>query len=102
RRRARSDLQSVPTRRSSDLHDDREGSLDGRAEPGNITCDHVNDLAVGGVWSARDEGSGDRAFAWESEGECARCPEFAFDAPEGEDRKSTRLNSSHVKISYAV
>src|SRR5690606_895693 len=23
-------------------------------------------------------------------------------APEGEDRKSTRLNSSHVKISYAV
>src|SRR5690606_40554965 len=25
-----------------------------------------------------------------------------FAGPDGEDRKSTRLNSSHVKISYAV
>src|SRR5690606_19907013 len=27
---------------------------------------------------------------------------FAVQTPQGEDRKSTRLNSSHVKISYAV
>src|SRR5690606_32327848 len=35
----------------------------------------------------------------------ARCAQVAFSEPTysiGEDRKSTRLNSSHVKISYAV
>src|SRR5207302_3456520 len=29
-------------------------------------------------------------------------PRFRLTLPEQEDRKSTRLNSSHVKISYAV
>src|SRR5207249_5242580 len=34
---------------------------------------------------------------------CRKCgAEIFADAPEGLDRKSTRLNSSHVSISYAV
>src|SRR3989442_2083538 len=29
-------------------------------------------------------------------------PELIVEAPDNQDRKSTRLNSSHVRISYAV
>src|SRR3989454_3715579 len=32
----------------------------------------------------------------------ARCPEFAEPSGRSADRKSTRLNSSHLVISYAV
>src|SRR5690606_41400603 len=75
------DLHSFPTRRSSDLDDPSpEAHLPGA------------------------EGAGDRSFRQrhpggrEPDGLEPRVPQGADVA----DRKSTRLNSSHVKISYAV
>src|SRR5690625_7034434 len=62
----------------------------------------TSELTVGGLLKhlAVDE---DDMFAWKLAG---RPPETWLLAPEGEepglDRKSTRLNSSHVAISYAV
>src|SRR3712207_7758564 len=50
-----------------------------------------------GVWGAHGPGSrvrGPRGSAWES----LRWPSWASER----DRKSTRLNSSHANISYAV
>src|SRR5438067_9586057 len=67
------DLPSFPTRRSSDLPD-RRRELRLRLVP------RARGLGTAGVWVSR----GDRA----DDG--------------GQDRKSTRLNSSHVSISYAV
>src|SRR5256885_6008288 len=37
-----------------------------------------------------------------AEGGDRACPQGALGRPGGEDRKSTRLNSSHLVISYAV
>src|SRR5690606_41181987 len=88
--RARRGLQSFPTRRSSDLllqrdERDRDVRPDG----------HVHDPAGVGI-----EARGDI----EREDRCARTVQRVDRLGERafEDRKSTRLNSSHVKISYAV
>src|SRR5690606_41955487 len=76
----RLDLLSFPTRRSSDLYSCRYGSLVPRRGMG---------------WRPRRCGR-------------ARCGprsvrlQVHVDAVQLLDRKSTRLNSSHVKISYAV
>src|SRR5690606_40998402 len=88
-------LHSFPTRRSSDLgvadedlalrHARRAGDgvgplrVDGLGGPGLLTR--------GGV-------DADQAAVQGTDDDLA--------VPGGEDRKSTRLNSSHVKISYAV
>src|SRR5690625_1031925 len=70
--------------------------------------------AVSGVWSARPRAALDlpgRAGAGPSpydggmalsEEQVARIVEIAMDLARQGDRKSTRLNSSHVAISYAV
>src|SRR5690606_40023015 len=77
------DLHSFPTRRSSDLGSPAvlpalgSAGADGRPDPGR------------GLLAQGDRGTGQT-----SGGAPARSP--------GQDRKSTRLNSSHVKISYAV
>src|SRR5690606_41709951 len=86
-------LPSFPTRRSSDLagvgrpqhaqHDQGEGHVDTAVE--EVEQDRRNAVA------------GDAPHA----GLSLRA-EDAAPEPCPEDRKSTRLNSSHVKISYAV
>src|SRR5690606_12033327 len=44
-----------------------------------------------------------RAFrTWTSSGQSTDCSEYNNKVDDDTDRKSTRLNSSHVKISYAV
>src|SRR5690606_41592324 len=81
------DLLSFPTRRSSDL-DARTG------QPGAQLAvvpdgQHASTL---GAWRGRAEVDGSVVLR----------DDLGADAPPGQDRKSTRLNSSHVKISYAV
>src|SRR5437868_11199685 len=71
------DLPSFPTRRSSDLGG----------------C-----LAGAGVFGAADGSAG----GLRADGEVGEREEGAVYVAGGEDRKSTRLNSSHVSISYAV
>src|SRR5690606_42056632 len=73
------DLHSFPTRRSSDLRRKRRGHL----------------RAGGGLDRAAHGGGGPQHLA------AGRLRNFAS-AGHSQDRKSTRLNSSHVKISYAV
>src|SRR5262245_64034643 len=76
------DLPSFPTRRSSDLPGDRlpAGDAQPAVDPGLVR--------PAGVFQRRlDPAPGGRPAG------CGR---------EGADRKSTRLNSSHLGISYAV
>src|SRR5690606_40325367 len=89
-------LPSFPTRRSSDLaifltpHHDRLAALSARDGRGNL------DPARRGPYRGRTRHQawrrGARAGLLRARVRPARRP----------DRKSTRLNSSHVKISYAV
>src|SRR5436305_9100107 len=56
----------------------------------------------GGAWNAKDRSAEDpfnRAIA--ASGALVVAVDLTL-APEAPDRKSTRLNSSHVRISYAV
>src|SRR5205807_10494836 len=90
------DPHSFPTRRSSDLEHclvrdvESGGAVGGVAQSaalgGHSACQRVGVvLAALEVWSA---GAGDRGVQRVG--------------PAGQDRKSTRLNSSHLVISYAV
>src|SRR5690606_41841332 len=86
---AHRDLHSFPTRRSSDL--------DQRVNPERII------LCIG----KRHESSGRRTTPAECRGPSLQCRKplqvhSGWCARPVTDRKSTRLNSSHVKISYAV
>src|SRR5690606_40743086 len=76
------DLHSFPTRRSSDLH----GPISGSPVEGSGVL-----FVLQGVLTPEQEGDPE-------EGYFHAIPLDVF----SEDRKSTRLNSSHVKISYAV
>src|SRR5207302_11211792 len=76
------DLHSFPTRRSSDLDGDR---------PDAAQDDRRRRRRHGG-WLRDGRDQPDRPER----------PARAVPAQAGRDRKSTRLNSSHVKISYAV
>src|SRR5690242_17788809 len=46
--------------------------------------------------------SGRSAFRWKAARRSSRCSTTCCSGPEKPDRKSTRLNSSHMSISYAV
>src|SRR5690625_7837284 len=73
-------LHSFPTRRSSDLlNDDADYELTNDLFTLDLMTNEITKLTngKGGYYGARF-------------------------SPNGEDRKSTRLNSSHVAISYAV
>src|SRR5690606_41238779 len=75
-------LHSFPTRRSSDLT--LQPRLEQHSSHANLDmCGHIEGLVLQAV-SQGDIGDGDGLFHVRT------------------DRKSTRLNSSHVKISYAV
>src|SRR5690606_40891842 len=88
---AHRDLHSFPTRRSSDLaaqraqHIDPDDRLCGREHIAVVLQHHLD----AGVENPRGH---------------VRALDVPPDAQKGPalDRKSTRLNSSHVKISYAV
>src|SRR5699024_12398493 len=71
-------LHSFPTRRSSDLADAEEG------EAHKPWCDELDERDSEVTDSSLQTQSGALQALWK------------------EDRKSTRLNSSHVSISYAV
>src|SRR5690606_41251058 len=90
-------VSSVPTRRSSDLVDG--GAVadlgDGHAEQGSGAFQPVDDRFVHVRGGADD---GDRGGFLQ----LADAPVLGEALCAGSDRKSTRLNSSHVKISYAV
>src|SRR4051812_49566970 len=80
-RALRADLHHFPTRRSSDL---------GRSELNDapyIDRDAVWELKREALWEIFESGEPPEEFA---------------SAPRRRDRKSTRLNSSHMSISYAV
>src|SRR5690606_42051853 len=79
--RDRRDLHSFPTRRSSDLRRDLQPGLSGLADP------------LPARSGADDQDLGARRDQHARPGQALEVPG---------DRKSTRLNSSHVKISYAV
>src|SRR5690606_40944873 len=92
------DLHSFPTRRSSDL--DPTVSLEWLVEDGQQVL--ANQLLLRLSGPARAILSGERAalnFLQTLSAVATRCRQYADLV---RDRKSTRLNSSHVKISYAV
>src|SRR5207302_9591253 len=80
------DLHSFPTRRSSDLGDTPE------------VIEAVSWLGRG----ALAEKQADRAVRYAVEAQRLVGKRSPDEALRFKDRKSTRLNSSHVKISYAV
>src|SRR5699024_12673880 len=83
------DLHSFPTRRSSDL---AAGALERSAQ------EHVELLELIVAGDIARAGALMRQHIGHVRGVWAGRPE----SDDGKDRKSTRLNSSHVSISYAV
>src|SRR5690606_41490941 len=79
------DLPSFPTRRSSDLR---------------TSAGHRDSSAAGADRAAGD--TGDRGRGAGRDDRADHTGDVAGGPPAAADRKSTRLNSSHVKISYAV
>src|SRR5690606_41778192 len=86
-------LLSFPTRRSSDL------SFDDRLELGLAS---IEDMPEDQVSLLTDDQSVDGQLVEASEQSAAQEEAEGDDPSPAPDRKSTRLNSSHVKISYAV
>src|SRR5207249_5092900 len=94
-------LHSFPTRRSSDLYDRTMPAIEASGEFPPDGLDYHLAFSAGGsfrvseVWDSKEqfEAFGERLMPILAEGGI----ELA-----GPDRKSTRLNSSHVSISYAV
>src|SRR5690606_40930784 len=97
---ARRSLHSFPTRRSSDLVDLEQIA---RTTPGMTGADLANLVNEAAILAARRglEIVGTREFGDALE-KVQLGTARSVVLPEAEDRKSTRLNSSHVKISYAV
>src|SRR5690606_41221763 len=95
-------LRAFPTRRSSDLVEQHLAG-DGHVLVGVVEedlADFLTDAGAAGLAHLADRNP--RALARPEEAaELRRLPR-AVRPLEDEDRKSTRLNSSHVKISYAV
>src|SRR5207253_4259258 len=93
--RANRDLHAIPTRRSSDLTGERKPMtaddqvcVSGLLESGAALSIHYR--------GGRSRGTN---LLWEINGTEG---DLQLTAAGGQDRKSTRLNSSHVAISYAV
>src|SRR5690606_39589431 len=92
---------SVPTRRSSDLETEDDTDADENTDvedgPGEQQCviDEDCEVPEASPWDA----CSDFADVCTTDGTQSRQVHSASCV---EDRKSTRLNSSHVKISYAV
>src|SRR5207253_5947943 len=94
--RAPRDLHSFPTRRSSDLIAERLPHV-GAVEAQLGQAHHAIDVQPGIVSADGVQGA---ANLLPRNGR--RTAEFQKEPADSLDRKSTRLNSSHVAISYAV
>src|SRR5690606_41957488 len=99
RLRADRELHSFPTRRSSDLWQDVYALLRRSCDVLIVETPHPDEDDTGARVVAETKHRIDPLWErMEADGEVfATTP-----GPNGIDRKSTRLNSSHVKISYAV
>src|SRR5690606_40452693 len=86
------DLHSFPTRRSSDLKPE-EGKQSALA----MLTPNESDMGDGTYFPYAET-----APWWPKSVARTNGSEFTVHVVDSEDRKSTRLNSSHVKISYAV
>src|SRR5690606_40347229 len=96
------DLHSFPTRRSSDLS---TTPLDPRVLDAMLPTlreDFGNAASVHHAYGHRAEDLVEQARVTVAALIGAEPKEIIFTSGATEDRKSTRLNSSHVKISYAV
>src|SRR5688572_31481004 len=78
---------SFPTRRSSDLE---------------VPCDDADRFRPRPVVQKSPDAAGDFAGLGTGAGRLEPLHPWRFQAPGAGDRKSTRLNSSHSQISYAV
>src|SRR5207302_9964957 len=96
------DLQPFPTRRSSDLRGVEKDPQRARERLGLLPVDEVAAVLEADQLAVLQQGGGGRAMGDGKDG-VACSPEEAHGWKLLDlDRKSTRLNSSHVKISYAV
>src|SRR5690606_41133465 len=95
-------LHSFPTRRSSDLQH-RAEALAGGEDLGFGLFGEGDHLGVAAALEVEDAVVGPAVLVVTDEAAVGIGRERRLaGAGEAEDRKSTRLNSSHVKISYAV
>src|SRR5690606_41418048 len=85
--RRRRDLHSFPTRRSSDLDQAHHGPIENQL---GIQLRHVRIPGKQGLAKHIHQDTAEQRYETHPQGHVEA------------DRKSTRLNSSHVKISYAV
>src|SRR5690606_19701810 len=65
-------------------------------------CDTILDIGAGEGWITKDLPANEIYAIELSDIAASRFPKNVIRVSEPTDRKSTRLNSSHVKISYAV
>src|SRR5207249_8768296 len=93
-------LHSFPTRRSSDLLIHPSSARQRQGNSDRFVFASRADLAC--LWRGKERSwdCGGRPRRGEGLGDCR--VDGNREAAPGEDRKSTRLNSSHVSISYAV
>src|SRR5690606_40894414 len=95
------DLPSFPTRRSSDLGGERVCTQIGCIDGLQIALEKASPWPAGAyVFAFTLDGAPVRCSGALPLQSCDAGPSLRCDV--AEDRKSTRLNSSHVKISYAV
>src|SRR5690606_40983043 len=95
-------LHSFPTRRSSDLTLYQAAVLQAAEQAAHRgSRDACGPCDDGGVRRGLQLVEDDELLKAESEARSAALA-VADESPPSTDRKSTRLNSSHVKISYAV
>src|SRR5207249_12265107 len=89
-------LPPFPTRRSSDLSGLAAGDVALAAGGAGPAAESR------GIWLGRTPASGNEQSAFETGPGVMGGPAASVCSTPAEDRKSTRLNSSHVSISYAV
>src|SRR5690606_40106234 len=96
------DLHSVPTRRSSDLGNGHDGEVfQADASVDGVVQMHALGVAAREVEAVRELDVGVDAVTGENgDAGFGHLKNPAACARRRTDRKSTRLNSSHVKISY--
>src|SRR5699024_12855534 len=93
---------SFPTRRSSDLLIQEGISAEDIATQGNVNLDAVEKLKESNIKSESIVELLKEIKRPEEIGEKCQCSQtHVYNVREKKDRKSTRLNSSHVSISYA-
>src|SRR5690606_41600223 len=91
------DLHSFPTRRSSDLDETAPTTV---SHPGDSDVNGYRNVGYFTQWGVY--GRGFQLKKLQDSGAAQDLTHINYSFGNIQDRKSTRLNSSHVKISYAV